>query len=134
MRAGSDDDAIVDINVTPLVDVALVLLIIFLATSYLIAQQSLKVQLPKASRTVATEARTLAVVVKANGDIVLDGAVVEPGLLVDELKARRARRPNLQLVVGADKETMHGRVVEVMDAARQAGIEGLAFAVERPSR
>ena len=57
MRASPSDEPIVDINVTPLVDVTLVLLIIFLATSYLIAQQSLKVQLPKAARTTATEAR-----------------------------------------------------------------------------
>lgn len=132
MRVGSDDDPIVDINVTPLVDVTLVLLIIFLATSYLIAQQSLKVELPKASQSTATEARTVAVMVKADGTIVLDGKVLDPAQLEGELAARKRSRPNLQVLVGADREVIHGRVVEVMDAARRAGIESLGFAVDRP--
>ncbi|MBM3266838.1 MAG: biopolymer transporter ExbD [Candidatus Sericytochromatia bacterium] len=131
MRADSGDDAIVDINVTPLVDVALVLLIIFLATSYLIAQQSLKVELPKASRTVATEARTIAVVVKASGEIILDGRQIDPQTLQADLAALRAERPTLQVVVGADRAVPHGRVVDVVDAARLAGIERVAFAVDR---
>lgn len=131
MRA-DNEDVIADINVTPLVDIALVLLIIFLATSYLIAQQSLKVQLPKASKATATEARTVAVVVKESGELVLDGHRVQPEALVGELRSRHAAKPNLQVVVAADREVRHGRVVEVMDAARQAGIENLAIATERP--
>jgi biopolymer transport protein ExbD len=131
MQASRSDDAIVDINVTPLVDVALVLLIIFLATSYLIAQQSLKVELPKASKTVATEARTVAVVVKATGEIVLDGRTVQPAELQDYLATMRQARPNLQVVVGADRSVPHGRVVDVVDAARLAGVERVAFAVDR---
>lgn len=127
-----DDDPIIDINVTPLVDVVLVLLIIFLATSYMIAQQSFKVELPKASRTVATEARTLAVVVKADGEIVLDGQPVDPGELEAVLVERVQANPALQVVVGADDQVAHGRVVAVMDAARRAGVSKLAFAVDRP--
>lgn len=131
MHARSDSEPIVDINVTPLVDVALVLLIIFLATSYLIAQQSLKVELPRASKTVPTEARTVAVVVRASGEIVLDGRVLKPSELQPELEAMRRERPGLQVVVGADRQVVHGRVVDVMDAARMAGIERVAIAVER---
>lgn len=131
MHARSDSEPIVDINVTPLVDVALVLLIIFLATSYLIAQQSLKVELPRASKTVPTEARTVAVVVRASGEILLDGRVLQPSELQPELEAMRRERPGLQVVVGADRQVVHGRVVDVMDAARMAGIERVAIAVER---
>lgn len=127
-----DEDPIVDINVTPLVDVVLVLLIIFLATSYLIAQQSFKVELPKASKTVATEARTIAIMVKEDGEIVLDGKAVSPESLETDLVARVKANPNLQVVVGADEQVAHGRVVSVMDAARRAGVEKLAFAVDRP--
>lgn len=127
-----DEEPIVAINVTPLVDVVLVLLIIFLATSYLIAQQSFKVELPKASRTVATEARTLAVVVKEDGQIVLDGQPVTPEALEAALAERVEANPSLQVVVGADEQVAHGRVVAVMDAARRAGVEKLAFAVDRP--
>lgn len=127
----SGEDAIVDINVTPLVDVALVLLIIFLATSYLIAQQSIKVELPRASKTLATEARTVSIVVKASGQIILDGRTMEPAELEVDLRALVVARPKLQVVVGADRAVIHGRVVEVMDAARMAGVERIAFAVDR---
>ncbi len=127
-----DDDPIIDINVTPLVDVVLVLLIIFLATSYMIAQQSFKVELPKASQTVATEARTIAVMVKEDGTIVLDGQPVSPEALEAELSTRVAANAELQVVVGADERVAHGRVVTVMDVARRAGVSKLAFAVDRP--
>lgn len=127
-----DDDAIVEINVTPLVDVVLVLLIIFLATSYMIAQQSFKVELPKASQTVATEARTIALMVKEDGAIVLDGQPVTAEALEGDLAVRVKANPKLQVVVGADERVAHGRVVTVMDAARRAGVEKLAFAVDRP--
>jgi biopolymer transport protein ExbD len=132
MRAGSDDDAIVDINVTPLVDVSLVLLIIFLATSYLIVQQTIKVQLPKASKTVAAEARTVAIMVKADGEIWVDNKPLTPQALRVELTARHQANPKVKVLVDADREVIHGKVVEVMDAARQAGIEDLGFAVDRP--
>jgi biopolymer transport protein ExbD len=127
-----DDDPIIEINVTPLVDVVLVLLIVFLATSYLIAQQSFKVELPKASQTVATEARTIAIMVKADGTIVLDGQSASPEALEADLAARVKANPALQVVVGADEQVAHGRVVTVMDVARRAGVSKLAFAVDRP--
>lgn len=131
MRSASDDEPIVDINVTPLVDVSLVLLIIFLATSYLIAQQSLKVELPKASHAAATEARTVAVVIRASGEVDLDGHPVAPEDLPRELAARHHARPSVQVLVSADREVAHGRVVDVMDAARGAGIDRIAIAVDR---
>ncbi|MNL27474.1 Biopolymer transport protein ExbD/TolR [compost metagenome] len=62
----------------------------------------------------------------------LDGQSVEPTALVAALTAKKPAKGNLQVVVGADRNVMHGRVVEVMDAVRQAGITDLAFAVERP--
>lgn len=127
-----DDDPIIDINVTPLVDVVLVLLIIFLATSYMIAQQSFKVELPKASQTVATEARTIAIMVKEDGTLMLDGQPISPEALEADLAARVQANPRLQVVVGADEQVAHGRVVTVMDVARRAGVEKLAFAVDRP--
>jgi len=131
VQGARDEDAIVDINVTPLVDITLVLLIIFLATSYLIAQQSLKVELRKASRTQATEARTVAIMVKDSGEIVMDGRVVSAEILREDLEVLKQRRPDLQVVVGADAAVPHGRVVDVMDAARVAGVEKIAFAVDR---
>jgi biopolymer transport protein ExbD len=131
MRTDNDGDLIVDINVTPLVDVALVLLIIFLATSYLIAQQSLKVELPKATKTAATEARTISVMIRRSGEIVLDGHAVTPDRLEQELSTRHHALPSVQVLVGADREVNHGRVVDVMDAARMAGIDRIAIAVDR---
>ncbi|MNF15392.1 Biopolymer transport protein ExbD/TolR [compost metagenome] len=70
--------------------------------------------------------------VKEDGTIVLDGQPVSPEALETELTARVAANPQLQVVVGADEQVAHGRVVTVMDVARRAGVEKLAFAVDRP--
>src|SRR5690606_28655621 len=98
----------------------------------LIAQQSFKVELPKASQTVATEARTIAIVVQADGTILLDGRPISPEALEADLSDRVKANAKLQVVVGADEMVAHGRVVTVMDVARRAGVEKLAFAVDRP--
>ncbi|MNT93431.1 Biopolymer transport protein ExbD/TolR [compost metagenome] len=62
----------------------------------------------------------------------LDGQPVTPEALAEDLAARVKANPKLQVVVGADERVAHGRVVTVMDAARRAGVEKLAFAVDRP--
>lgn len=131
MRTARHDEPIVDINVTPLVDVSLVLLIIFLATSYLIAQQSLKVELPKATRTQATDARTISVMVERSGQIELDGKPETLATLTRALTARHKAQPSVQVLLAADRAVTHGRVVDVLDAARIAGIDRIAIAVDR---
>jgi biopolymer transport protein ExbD len=129
----SDDTEITGINVTPLVDVMLVLLIVFMVTSTYIVQQSIQIQLPKADTGQNTEkVKNLAFVMDKAGVLFMDGkpATIEelPGII------RTIKETNvgttLQAMVAADKDTQHGNVVKLIDTLRLQGITDLAINVE----
>lgn len=131
--ANDDDGEITGINVTPLVDVMLVLLIIFMVTSTYIVQQSIQVQLPKADtgeNTVKT--KNLAFVMDKSGNLFMDGNATTVEQLPGLIQTVRAENPEAQLqaMVAADKETQHGNVVKLIDAVRKLGITDLAINVE----
>jgi len=126
-----DDEAITGINVTPLVDITLVLLIIFMVTARLIAGQGIPLDLPKAATAGVTQT-TLTVAVDANGSISANGKpVVGEQALFDQ--ARRAVRDNplLRTVISASSATNHGSVMGVVDTLRKAGATRIAFAATK---
>lgn len=128
-----DDAEITGINVTPLVDVMLVLLIIFMVTSTYIVQQSIQVQLPKADTGENTpKLKNLAFVVDKSGVIFLDGKPISLEDIASRVAAEKSADPTVQLqaLVAADKETPHGFVVGLIDAVRRQGITDLAINVE----
>lgn len=139
MAGGSmnqDDDEITGINVTPLVDVMLVLLIVFMVTSTYIVQQSIQVQLPKADTGENTpHTKNLAFVIDKSGAIFLDGKIIQLDGIADRVKTERAKddKVQLQALVAADKDTPHGFVVGLIDAVRRQGITDLAINVEKTS-
>jgi biopolymer transport protein ExbD len=137
MAGGSldqDDGEITGINVTPLVDVMLVLLIVFMVTSTYIVQQSIQVQLPKADTGENTpKVKNLAFVVDKSGALFLDGKPIQLEDIAQRVQAERSADANVQLqaLVAADKETPHGFVVGLIDAVRRQGITDLAINVEK---
>ena len=137
MAGGSfdqDDGEITGINVTPLVDVMLVLLIVFMVTSTYIVQQSIQVQLPKAATGENTpKVKNLAFVVDKSGALFLDGKPIQLEDIATRVQAERSADANVQLqaLVAADKETPHGFVVGLIDAVRRQGITDLAINVEK---
>jgi biopolymer transport protein ExbD len=137
MAGGSldqDDGEITGINVTPLVDVMLVLLIVFMVTSTYIVQQSIQVQLPKADTGENTpKVKNLAFVVDKSGALFLDGKPIQLEDIAQRVQAERSVDANVQLqaLVAADKETPHGFVVGLIDAVRRQGITDLAINVEK---
>jgi len=129
-----DDGEITGINVTPLVDVMLVLLIVFMVTSTYIVQQSIQVQLPKADTGENTpKVKNLAFVVDKSGALFLDGKPIQLDQIAARVQSEKAADPNVQLqaLVAADKETPHGFVVALIDAVRRQGITDLAINVEK---
>jgi biopolymer transport protein ExbD len=136
MAGGSldqDEGAITEINVTPFVDVMLVLLIVFMVTSTYIVQQSIQVQLPKADTGEnAPKSKNLAFVIDKSGVIFLDGKTINLEDIAARVQAEKASDANvkLQALVAADKETPHGFVVGLIDAVRRQGITDLAINVE----
>jgi biopolymer transport protein ExbD len=123
-----------DINITPLTDIFLVLLIIFMVTTTAIAEAGnedggFKVNLPKGGKTDdAGLARDLTIAILADGRAVVAGKVLEDGALRQAFTDARARNADTVVLFQADEGVPHGRVVQVMELARQAGLSRLAIA------
>ena len=121
---------IAEINVTPLVDIMLVLLIIFMLTAHLIARQAIEIELPRAAQSTSLQPTTLAIALKADGAIFLNEKPVTPAALRDAIKAAVARDPKTQAVIAGDKRVSHGRVVWVLDTVKSLGITQFAIQID----
>jgi biopolymer transport protein ExbD len=129
--ASSDDDdgLIAGINVTPLVDVTLVLLIIFMVTARIIVSQGMPMDLPKSASGEALQT-IFAVELTADGKTRVDSeAVADDEALTPLAKKAKAKNKDLRAVIRADKKVEHGRVIHVLDLLRRSGIAKIAFAV-----
>lgn len=125
----SSDDAITGINVTPLVDIVLVLLIIFMVTAKLIVSKSVPLDLPKAAS--GSDIQTVfSVVLSADGITQVDGKTLPNDDAIFPLaKAAREKNPELRAVIKADNAVAHGRVIHVLDILKQAQVGKIAFGV-----
>ncbi|HET9594089.1 MAG TPA: biopolymer transporter ExbD [Anaeromyxobacteraceae bacterium] len=124
-----------EINITPLTDIFLVLLIIFMVTTTAIAEAGagqsggLQVSLPHAGKTAPTTTlHDIAIAVLQDGRTVVSGKVVTDDALAELLDRARARNPDTLVLVQADEGVAHGKVVAVMDLARRHGLTRLAIA------
>jgi biopolymer transport protein TolR len=119
-----------DINMTPLVDVMLVLVVIFIITAPLLAS-SIRLDLPRTGAAKPTEAPTFVTVVldKAGGTF-LDERRLAAGELADRLTEAARRNPDTEVQLRADQSVPYGRVVEVMGAAQKAGLNRIGFVAE----
>lgn len=131
--ASENDDEITGINVTPLVDVMLVLLIIFMVTATYIVNQSINVSLPKAETAEAAQkSNNLAFVLDAKGALYLDGKPISPEEIAGKIAEAKAKDPAapVNALISADKDTPHGTVVKLIDAVRKHGITDFAINVD----
>lgn len=127
---GGKKPMIAGINVTPLVDVVLVLLIILMVASTYIVAQTLKIQLPRSRSTDGVAEQPLTLIVTRTGAMRLDEQAVDEGQATERIKAAVAQDPERALVVSADKDTPHGTVVHVLDIAKLAGVTKFAINVQ----
>jgi biopolymer transport protein ExbD len=126
-RRGEEDSGFTEINVTPLVDVMLVLLVVFIITAPLIVPQTMKVNLPKTeSANEESKIKDGQLVVNPDGTILFDDKSVTDASLSLLLK-QRSTNPEFQLQIFADKVVPYGRVAEMMGLAQAAGITKLSF-------
>jgi biopolymer transport protein ExbD len=131
MPTGGRAKTIAAINVTPLVDVVLVLLVILMVASTYIVAQTLKVQLPRAKSTDGTAEKPTKIDLLKNGTYRWNEEPVAETALPEKMKAALAADPDMSLVVSADKEVMHGNVVHILDLAKLAGITKFAINVQQ---
>jgi len=127
---GSDDEVISSINVTPLVDVVLVLLIIFMITAPVIYQSAIKVQLPKAMTGEQAQKSPLNFTINKEGDLMWDKDKIDYDILGKRLAALGDKAAQETAIISADEMTAHGKVVKLMDTLRQAGLTKFALNVE----
>jgi len=128
---GNKRGGIVGINVTPMVDVVLVLLVIMMVSATYIVSQSLKVELPKSASTDEQVPLTCAVSVDKNGNLFFNQKPVSEAELVDKLGESKAKNPDVSVVISGDAHAFHGNIVHVIDLAKQQGITKFAINVER---
>jgi biopolymer transport protein ExbD len=122
---------IVGVNVTPLVDVVLVLLIIMMVSATYIVSQSLKVELPKTASSDDTVSKTYVVTITKDGKYFFNDRVIAKESLASELRNAQKSAKDLSLVITADQNALHGQVVNVIDLAKVEGITKFAINVER---
>ena len=130
-QQGGEDDLITAINVTPLVDIVLVLLIILMVTATAIVSKTIPMELPEAA-TGDSMPTTLAVSIDEDGDLFLDARPVGEDELRRQIRAARAGDEELRAVIAADGRVSHRQVVRVIDLLRQEQVTKFAINV-RPS-
>ena len=121
---------ITDINVTPLVDIVLVLLIIFMVTATYIVNPSIKVDLPKAASGTEQTRTSLGLLLAKDGALYLNGEKATEADVTRFIAAELPKNADLQAIIAADKAVPHGTVVGVIDLVKRAGVRKFAINVE----
>lgn len=132
MKSGSQhDEAIAEINVVPLVDIILVVLIIFMVTAPMIMKPSINVNLPKAASGDDTVPSSLSISIGATGNLILNGQGTDEGSIQSKAQEEVAKNPEIQAVISADKDVPHGTVVRIIDIVKTAGVKKFAISIEK---
>jgi biopolymer transport protein ExbD len=132
--SGSSDEelsAISEINVTPFVDVVLVLLVIFMVTAPMLVREQMNVNLPKAESGERSASEQIAIVLDKEGSIHIQKKLVSFDQIESEIKTLIQTNANAQAVISADQDSKHGDVVRIMDLVKKAGLTRFAIQIER---
>jgi biopolymer transport protein ExbD len=124
--SGDDDEIISSINVTPLVDIVLVLLIVLMVTSSYLVNKSISVELPKAA-TGETVTPTMSISLDVAGKLYLDGTAIEQDALRQRIRAAYRSDPEVKAIISADGRVTHAQVVSIIDTLRQEKVTKFAI-------
>jgi biopolymer transport protein TolR len=131
MAAGDQDEGINDINVTPLVDVCLVLVIIFMVTAPMMVQPILKVELPKATTPEGEEKENITITLGPAGEWCLNEAVLPKTLVPEKFLEKIKKNKDKFVIIRADKDALYGDILEVTAMAKKAGAKTIVLATEQ---
>lgn len=127
----NNDDIISGINITPMVDIMLVLLIIFMLVSSIVDFNAITVELPQAATGDDIHTETLSIMISQNGEYYLaDTKMTSFESLKDQLTIRKEANSDIQVAISADRKTYHQEVIRVVDLVRTLGINRFALNVE----
>lgn len=127
-----DSDTDSGINMTPLIDMVFIILIFFIVTSSFVKESGVEVRRPEAQSAARQEQAGIVVAITADGEVWLDGKVIDPRGLRGAIKRLLAANPEAGLVVLADEQAPAGLAVRAIDQARLAGVANVALGAARP--
>ncbi len=132
MRLPDESDSPLEINIVPMIDLVFSILAFFIiSTLYLTRSEGLPVNLPTAATAEIQRQSTIKVTINPNGEIRLNGQLVELQQLTDQVSSIVVPNSESLVIINADETVAHGRVVSVMDSLRQVKGVKLAIAAER---
>jgi len=118
-----------EINITPFTDVVLVLLIIFMIATPFIYQSSMKVQLPKGSKS-EENPRDIIITINSRGDVYLEDAKLDLTTLKYKITTMVKGKPDTSVIINGDKEVKYNSVMEVMEVLTQSGVKNPGLGIE----
>ncbi len=131
-EADDDDGIVAEINVTPLTDIFLVLLIIFMVTTTVAQDEGKNIELPEATESEDTPPKSVTVLIDAEGVIKVNDAIVQPGTLEQMIGDALEQAEEKIVVLKGDKRVLLGQAVNILDIAQQKGAKGIALATQQP--
>lgn len=126
-----DSGAISNINVTPFVDVVLVLLVIFMVTAPALMKDVIGINLPKSTSTEQKAVASIGIAVTKNGQILLNGQILTIEQLEGEIQAALLKNPETQAIIAADEDSRHGDLVLVIDTIKKNGLNKFALQIKK---
>ena len=131
-KLDDQDDGMNEINITPFVDVVLVLLVIFMVTAPVMMKESLKVNLPKTlTSDIASKADSIGVAITKDGQVLFNGKLLSDESLKAELSRLSQSAPETNFLISADTDTRHGDVVKMIDLLKKNNLNRFALQVEK---
>lgn len=130
--ASHEEEMITSINITPLVDIFLVLLIIFMITSTIVTHQQIPMNAPSAAHAGSEAPAAAGLVVDGEGKLYLDGVAMEADMIQEHLRRAVQDAAAFQVLIAADRELPYQKVVDAIDLVRSAGVSKYALKVVKP--
>lgn len=127
-RVRADEES--EINMTPMLDVVFIMLIFFIVTASFVKEAGVDVNRPSAATAERKERGNILVAITHDDQVWIDKRQVDPRALRANIERLHAENPQGQVVIQADRDSTNGRLVEVMDAARLAGVSNVSIAAE----
>ena len=128
---GGDDDIVQGINVTPLVDIVLVLLIAFMVTASFVSEQGMQVVLPKVATQENAPTPAITVTLGSKGELKLMKKDVDLEGLRKQMAVETGMNPAIKVLVKAHKDVTYEQVAQVLDAIKMGGVNKVALAMDR---
>jgi len=127
-RARQEEES--EVNLTPMLDVVFIMLIFFIVTASFVKESGIEVSRPQAATAEKKERANILVAISEDGEIWIDGRPVDVRALPANIERLHAENPQGSVVIQADEDSKNGLLVQVMDAARQAGVYNVSIAAE----